>query len=253
VLKPFKISLFIAVLPLFSALSEGRAEPRARCAPLKPSAHFVAHGELNTLERPPTPDIPSAPIAIALHGLGHHKEGFSSIAARLPASWRVVSADAPLRYGRGYAWYRFRCPEAEADLKRSTQVVITLAKRLKERYPSAPRPVLFGFSQGGVMSLNALKQAPLIWSAVASLSGYWLPQASPHSAPKNAPPLLITHGAQDKVVPLERGERAAALFSEAGYSVAWQGFEGGHNISREAMRALRSLFEITKPKSASVR
>ena len=245
-LKLVTLALFIAALPLFGALSEGRAEPTARCAPLEPSVHFATHGALNTLERAPRPNVPSAPIAIALHGLGHHKEGFSKLAARLPASWRVISADAPLRYGRGYAWYRFRCLEAEADLKRSTQAVIKLAERLKERYPSAPKPVLFGFSQGGVMSLSALNQAPLMWSAVASLSGYWLNQASPHSAPQLSPPLLITHGTQDRVVPLKRGERAASLLSEAGYSVAWQGFEGGHTVSREAMRALMTLLRVSQ-------
>jgi len=208
------------------------------CGPLALSEAVKESGSLSYVERSPVPELPESPIVIALHGLGHHKEGFSRLAAQLPAAWRVISVDAPWRYGSGFAWYRFRCPQAEADLAESTQRLLKLSRALSQRYPKAPKPALFGFSQGGVMSLSALDASPERWSALGSLSGYWLPQRAPRPAPAIQPTLLLAHGAQDRVVPFSRGQRAAGRLSDAGYAVHWLPFEGRHTVSQRALEAL---------------
>ena len=156
-------------------------------------------------------------------------------------SWRLIWADAPFLYGRGFSWYRYRCAEGAADLKRSTALLIQLARRLRAAYPASPKLGLFGFSQGGVMTLSALDQAPALWVAGASLAGYWLPQRPPQqrlSAISSLPSLLVFHGSGDQRVPLARGERAAQLFSEAGFPVAWRGDTRGHEVSAAALAAL---------------
>ena len=235
-----RVSAWLLVLCL-SLVSLTELSARPSCDPLKLSEEVQKTGALSFQARAPEPDSPRAPVVIALHGLGHHKRGFSRLADRLPKEWRVISVDAPWRYGQGFAWYRYRCPEAEADLKSSTARLLSLIAQLKQRYPEAPKPAIFGFSQGGVMSLSALNSAPDGWSAVASLSGYWLPASPPHSAQRAHPPLLMAHGAQDRVVSYTRGQRAAEHFGRAGYTVGWVPFEGGHTVSREAFEGLTTL------------
>lgn len=215
------------------------------CAPLPLSEEVKQTGSLSYQVRSPEPDSATAPIVIALHGLGHHKRGFSKLAERLPKGWRVISVDAPWRYGRGFAWYRYRCPEAEADLQSSTARLLSLVAQVTQRYPKAPKPAIFGFSQGGVMSLSALNSAPERWSAVASLSGYWLPSSPPRSAKRAHPPLMMAHGAQDRVVSFARGQLASERFGTAGYTVSWVPFEGGHTVSREAFGGLTALLTET--------
>ena len=79
------------------------SEGSGACAPLTPSDHFKVYKTLELRERPPQPDHPRAPVVIGLHGLGHHKLGFSQLARSLPKTWRIVWVDAPLRYRRGFA------------------------------------------------------------------------------------------------------------------------------------------------------
>jgi predicted esterase len=234
--------------PLTCALLTPGWSAASPCDPLPLSAHTQRTGALSYLTRPPTPDLPESPIVIALHGLGHHKEGLSQLAARLPKRWRLIFVDAPWRYGRGFAWYRYRCPEGAEDLASATARLLTLAQDLSARYPSAPRPALFGFSQGGVVSLSALSEAPARWAAVGSLSGYWLPQAPPRPLPPSpspAPSLTLAHGAQDEVVTLSRGLEAARLLREAGYAVRWLPFEGAHRVDPDALEGMVEDFEAS--------
>lgn len=228
--------LFLTLLPLHRA--------HARCEELPSSENFKVSQTLFYSERPPSPPNEAAPIVIGLHGLGHHSLGFSTLGESLPKEWRVFWVQAPLSYRSGFAWYRFRCPEAEDDLKRSTDALIKLAKILQAKYPRAPKPLIFGFSQGGVMTLSALNKAPELWGAGVSFSGYWLSKETPRKQERaKLPPLLIIHGTQDIVVKYQRGESAARLFTEAGYPVAWLDFAGGHRVNQEGLNALITHFQ----------
>lgn len=216
------------------------------CKELLKSSHFTQTGTLEYLERFPTPNESHNPIAIALHGLGHHKEGFAQLAQDLPKHWRIFFVDAPFNYHRGHAWYRFRCPQAETDIKLSMQALMTTVHQLIQKYPAAPKPAIFGFSQGGVMTMALIDQQPHRWSAAATFSGYWLFRTPPQKQPAGTNlPLLIVHGEQDRVVPLNRGLEAARLMGEAETTVSWLPFQGGHHIPRMALEQLKYHFEAT--------
>lgn len=189
-------------------------------------------------------DDPAQPIVIALHGLGHHKEGFLRLAEGLPKSWRIFAIDAPLLYRRGRAWYRFRCPQATLDLERSLDALMKTVDEITHRFPKAPKPAIFGFSQGGVMTLSAFAHNPLRWGSAASLSGYWLSSSSPRLGTLiEAPSLLIAHGLKDRVVPFFKGQEAAEKLGAAGAQIAWLPFDGAHHISPIVLQALEEHFE----------
>ena len=209
----------------------------AKCDTLPLSKAYRDHQSLTFSQRPPQRDLSTSPIVIGLHGLGHHKEGFAKLANTLPQNWRFIFVDAPFRYHRGYAWYRFKCPERDEDLNFSTKALIRLITQIKTRYPHAPLTI-FGFSQGGVMTLSALEHAPQLWTAAASLSGYWGYTRSPQPVDQMTPPLLITHGRHDQIVPFHRGENAVKLMSQIGVKVTPFYFSGGHRITHAVLQSL---------------
>lgn len=218
-------------------------QAQTRCKPLAKSEHFKAHGTLDFIERSPKVNHPSAPLVFALHGLGHHKEGFSGLAKKLPQYWRIIFLDAPFYYGKGRAWYRYRCPQAEQDLNLSIKAVFKTIEKLQKAYPHSSKPAIFGFSQGGVMSMALLDKDPLFWSAIANFSGYWLSKKAPvkHNS-EHLPPLLLIHGERDRIVPFDRGLNAAQMMSNAGYLLSWLPFNGGHHVPQIGLQALSSHF-----------
>lgn len=231
----------LKALAVYIILYPPAIKAQDRCAPLVLSEHYAKHGTLDYLEHALSPQAQAddAPIVIGLHGLGHHKEGFSGLAKQLPNSWRVIFINAPFQYSRGRAWYRYRCPQAEQDLKLSIKAVFKTLESIKKRYPKSPQPALFGFSQGGVMSMALLNKQPQYWSAVVNFSGYWLSKTAPvkHSL-KSLPPLLIVHGERDRVVPFDRGLNAAQIMEEAGYLISWLPFNGGHHVPQVGLKSL---------------
>ena len=235
--------LFILLSLVIS--SEAQSQ-ETHCKELLKSSYFKQNGTLEYIERLPTPNHQHNPIVIALHGLGHHKEGFAQLAQKLPKSWRIFFVDATFEYNRGHAWYRFRCPQAESDLKLSMQALEKTVQQILRAYPKAPKPALFGFSQGGVMTMAMINDYPNIWSSAADFSGYWLSRTPPKKQPSTLNiPLLIVHGEQDRVVSFNRGLEAARLMGEAGMIISWLPFAGGHHIPRIGLEQLKEHFEVS--------
>ena len=237
---------FIIVFMLCSSVITHAVQAQDRCAPLIKSQHYATHGTLDYLERPPNikNSNAEAPLVFALHGLGHHKEGFSGLAKQLPASWRLIFLNAPFKYRKGRAWYRYRCPQSEQDLNLSIEAIFRTVTKIRTAYPRGHKPAIFGFSQGGVMTMAVLNQQPSNWIAAANFSGYWLSKKSPTKTnPDNLPPLLLIHGERDQIVPFDRGLNAAQIMSEAGYLISWLPFDGGHHVPRVGLQSLVSHFD----------
>jgi phospholipase/carboxylesterase len=105
------------------------------------------------------------------------------------------------------------------------------------------RVALGGFSQGAVMSyalaLGAGRPRP---TALIALSGFipevdgWQPDlTSPF------PPIVIAHGAQDTVIPVEFGRRARDVLVAAGAEPHYHEFFGQHWIDPELVPELQAL------------
>ena len=237
--QPLIHSLFV-LSPVVASPSSSTPSVLPPCPPLKPTPLFKRQHRLKSKEFKPSSPSPLAPILIGLHGLGDRIKSFSRIRRHFPASWRMIFLQAPLYSHGGFGWYRFRCAEGQIDLHTSVTVLTDTIRRIKQRYPKAPIG-LFGFSQGGVMSLEALNLDPSLYQAVASLSGYWM-DSQPPQKEAHPYPVLIAHGQQDKVVPWTQGKRSADLFKEAGYDIRWISFRQKHQIPRSLYPQLISFF-----------
>ena len=186
---------------------------------------------------------PDAPIVLALHGRGDRGERFARLAEQLRLPLRFVVGDAPMPWGArgGRRWFDMKSPDLPAQLSARVADLVSLADVVAARWPQAPTPILLGFSQGAMLSLQALAQRPDRFAGVIALSGSLLVTEGLTPA-KAGRPALITTGTKDRVVPSARSRAAAAALEALGHQVDTLEFEGGHMVSQGVLeRVAQSL------------
>lgn len=145
------------------------------------------------------------PLIIALHGRGDRPEHFITLFERLPGAARVIAPAAPLPQGDGYSWFSVRVREGKPEVldpevdQAATQVAALIAEILRTR-PTRGRPIVTGFSQGGILSFTLASRHPEVVGLAIPIGG-WLPPSLLPADGRGVPPILALHGAQDRVVP----------------------------------------------------
>ena len=166
-------------------------------------------------------------LVLILHGVGgrgaHLEELARLIAPGLPGA-RFACPDAPLPYDwdeNGRQWFsvrditarnrpaRLRAARAGYDaVLRDTIAAHGFADRLD-------RVALVGFSQGAIMSVDAVITGRWPVAALAALSGR-LVRTGPV---RPGPPVMLSHGLDDPVIPASDATRAAAHWGKQGRPV----------------------------------
>ena len=100
------------------------------------------------------------------------------------------------------------------------------------------KTVLLGFSQGGAMAIASGISLPL--AGLIGCSAYphpnWIPK-------RVSPPLLLTHGSKDEIVPLEASKRIIKAMKENKLDAQLIIFEGGHQIPLELIPSIQSSLQ----------
>ena len=193
---------------------------------------------------------PGAPVILTLHGLGTNADDLAPFCEqlRLP-DCRFVLPDAPLQlpgYPEGaYAWYDFQAHDRK-EVEKSRDYLFKVMDRFSNDPNLRPAPggikksnhvILMGFSQGGVMSLEAGLNYPGGMAGIVSMSGY-MPHPEATLAKPQAPrdiPILLVHGTGDQVVPVQGSRYAVESLQQAGYKPLLKEFPMPHTISTESM------------------
>ncbi len=208
---------------------------------------------------------------IVLHGWGAPGDDLVPFAEALrrPGVRFFVPAGPLPEMGGGRAWWHLdpntRPPHAGSDelppgfqptaaVTAARTAVQGLIASVVDRY--APATVsLVGFSQGAMLSIDvALAGAPVVNARevrppsegcevdrVVAMSGVLLVDSVPAlCASRGARPgFLLSHGRQDPVVPFAAGSHAKDLLEKHGLPVTWHPFDGGHEIPRAVLSAVR--------------
>lgn len=96
--------------------------------------------------------------------------------------------------------------------------------------------VLFGFSQGTMMSLHVAPRRSGSLAAVVGFSGRLLNPSKLAEEAISRPPVLLVHGDQDEVVPYESLPEANGALAAAGFNVHTHVMKGvGHGISPDGL------------------
>ncbi len=189
---------------------------------------------------------------IWLHGLGADGHDFEPIIPELRLdpglNIRFIFPHAPMMpvtINQGFvmrAWYDIRAADiaAEPDEKgilASAELLTEMVEGEIDQGIKSERIVLAGFSQGGVIALQAGLRYEQKLAGILALSTY-LPLQNSLAAEKsdaNADtPIFLAHGVADPVIPVELAYRSLKKLEKEGYEVEWHEYRGmPHSVSEQ--------------------
>lgn len=195
-------------------------------------------------ERGPTPTA----AVVAIHGLGATAEDLVGLGDTLdlpgvrwvfPQGWMPVAH----AYGQGWAWYELP-PHDEAGILESRRRLHDLLDRLAAEGIAPERTVVTGFSQGGVVTLDAGLRYPTRLAGLAPLSGYlFAPErlAAELAPAQRETPVFLGHGLHDDVIPVAGSRLAARDLAAAGLPVTLKEYPMAHQIVEPELQDLRTF------------
>lgn len=189
--------------------------------------------------------VPSTKLVIGLHGRGDSMAGLGWLPQALGLdSVNYLFCNAPDPWEHGFSWYDL-APNQEPGILRSRAILVDLLDQLAEQGWHHADILLFGFSQGCVMSLDVGLRYPERLAGVCGVSGFLFypdritAEATPHAYEM---PWLMTHGTRDPLLPIEKTREHVKLLQDAKIPLEWREFAKGHGIDvRTEVPVLRSF------------
>ena len=199
-----------------------------------------------TTEFVPSAEPGSRALMLVLHGLGDSLDGWRWLPGELGLPWmNYLLVNAPKVYFDGYSWFDLTIPRfpgeplsvSGGDIDSARGQLHALLDAHRAEGWQSEQTTLLGFSQGCLMAIEAGLRYPHRLAAVVGISGWvhspaaLLAERGPQAA---AVPVLVTHGTEDTVVPIEKSEPGVRQLQAGGLDVAWQVFEKAHTVAGRA-------------------
>ncbi|WP_432696706.1 esterase [Marinobacterium sp. YM272] len=178
-------------------------------------------------------------LFILAHGVGANKENLAPLGQALNAAFPsaiccVVDGFEPFDGGfGGRQWFslsNMTNDERPARVARVLPDFIAMVEALQQRYGiDSANTVLVGFSQGTIMSLEAIKVRDGLAGQILGFSGRYA--SLPDSAPQHTV-IHLLHGEADEVIPVELARQACERLESLGARVSLDTEKNvGHEIS----------------------
>ena len=180
------------------------------------------------------------PMIVALHPMGGDPADLLPLLRRYRRRARLI-----LPYGHPsggmYIWYDSAREDVAAPLvtREAARLAAALAALVAAR-PTVGKPLVTGFSQGGIMTFVLAVTHPEALAAAFPISGLLplslYPSAALSSRPRPAtlPPIAAFHGASDLAVPTRGAHASIAELQRAGYTAELREYAGvEHDVSDE--------------------
>jgi phospholipase/carboxylesterase len=190
----------------------------------------------------------STRLMVVLHGLGDSMEGYRDVPEMLRIPWlNYLLVNAPDPYYTGFSWYDFAGDPAPGVL-RSRGLLSALLDAQRPMFPS-DQTIVFGFSQGCLMTLETGLRYTHILAGLIGISGYvhdekaLIADLSPASRDV---PILWTHGLRDPLIPVIGVRQQAENLKAAGLKIEWHEFPKEHTIHPQEVEVIREFILKTK-------
>jgi phospholipase/carboxylesterase len=187
------------------------------------------------------PDEP-VPMIVALHPMDGDPADFLPLLRRYRRRARLI-----LPYGHPsggmYIWYDSVDEDVAAPVvTREADRIAAAIGALVAARPTVGKPLVTGFSQGGMMTFALAVTHPEVLAAAFPISGLLPPSLYPSAAlssqprPATLPPVAAFHGAADLAVPTQGARASIAELRRAGYSAELHEYAGlEHDISDQEL------------------
>jgi phospholipase/carboxylesterase len=172
------------------------------------------------------------PMIVALHPMDADPADFLQLLRRYRRRARLI-----LPYGHPsggmYFWYDSVDEDVAAPLvtREADRLAAALAALVAAR-PTVGKPVVTGFSQGGMMAFALAVTHPEALAAAFPISGLLPSSLYPSAAlssgprPMTLPPVVAFHGAADLAVPTQSARASIAELRQAGYTAELHEYAG---------------------------
>ena len=188
---------------------------------------------------------PATHLVVLVHGYGADGQDLIGLAQHWQACCRRSPSPRPMRPtripgGPGYQWFpisRIDPHEMRKGVETAAPALDAISRcRTGAAGPAAGTLALAGFSQGTMLSLHLGLRRKVRPAAIVGFSG--LLAGAPPAARTAIPPILLTHGDSDQVIPPQAMFMAASQLGLAGAAVQWHLAPGmGHGIDPEGLRS----------------
>ncbi len=178
-------------------------------------------------------DVADGHLLVVLHGRGDSPYGFQwlSRALGLP-TLSLLLLQAPDPYYDGFSWYDLP-PDQGPGIARSSLLLTQVFDELATLGFASSRTLLFGFSQGCLMTLEFGARYRRRLRGYIGISGYChdavklLREANPDVMQAD---WLVTHGTHDDVLPVETTRAQMAQLKAGGFQLAYREYDKDHTI-----------------------
>ena len=197
--------------------------------------HYIDHEFVSISSQTATHRI------ILIHGWGADAEDLltigKDISQKINLDCEVISLRAPGLHpsGEGRQWYGLY-PHDWKEAEFEVNKLLGSLKKFDDEHISLRKTILLGFSQGAAMAIDAGFNLNL--GLIVACSGYPHPSWSPGEI---CPPLIISHGLYDDVVPIdasriiyEKVKRVSQNFCQ------FSEFDGNHQIDANIVKFIDS-------------
>lgn len=170
-------------------------------------------------------------------------EGYRDVPEMLRIPWlNYLLVNAPDPYYGGYSWYDFAGDPAPG-VARSRRLLTVLLDAQREIFPNE-QTILFGFSQGCLMTLETGLRYEKRLAGLIGVSGYvrdekaLVKELSPVA---KEVPILWTHGLRDPLIPVASMRGQVEALRAAGLKIDWQEFQKEHTIHPREPEVIRNF------------
>jgi phospholipase/carboxylesterase len=216
-------------------------------------------GEIHYLELVTANADPESPLPmiVAIHGLGDSPQGFRTLLEQFDRPARVILPRALDAHDEGWSWFPIRARDRDIDalargIDHAADVLAPAIAQLTRQRPTIGKPIVTGFSQGGMLSFALAVEHGELFTAALPIGG-WLPDPLwPTSANASAPPILAFHGDADAAVRYEPTKLCVEQLRGLGYRAELRTYVGvGHMISPDIHADLLQSLREQLPSDAT--
>ena len=184
-------------------------------------------------------------LLIALHGLGDSPAGYRWMPDELALpEMNYLLVNAPDSYYEGFSWFDIY-GDAAPGIERSRKLLFALLDaQAKAGFPTS-ETVLFGFSQGCLLTTDVGFRYPHQFAGLVAISGWvheperLLKELSPVAREQR---MLFTHGTHDPMVPCAKVREQVKALGAAGLNIEWRELAKAHTIAgREELTVIREF------------
>jgi phospholipase/carboxylesterase len=193
-------------------------------------------GRMLEVELVPAQEPVTGRLMVVLHGLGDSIEGYRWMPEALRLPWlNYLLVNAPDFYYGGRSWYDFAANPGPGVI-RSRQWLFQLLDDWRGRGYATDQTLLFGFSQGCLMTIDVGLHYPHRFAGLIGISGHVheLDQSIAAMSPvARDQQFLLTHGRFDPLIPLAPVRAQVERLQAAGLQLEWHELDKDHTIAGE--------------------